>query len=440
MFSNSEAVDKAKTHLLSLLETSSREIEGDDACIAACYLRIKYRDTCIREIRENLDSQIFLEEEFPFHRWDSKISIIYILCFCRKYDLNKYDDALEDEIRNLVHFALEEDPWDFIDSLSIYALTQEKCQKSLKQVIDILVTKFSSTQNKEGSWGYLDDKISNTAISTLFLLTHGGEEEKIQAERGISWLISKQEKDGSWHQVNSSKEISIADRYREECVQIIATMNILSAIKLSQNDYKNEVIEDAEKWLISKQREHGAWGIYGKDNIGITLSAISSLSDNDIPRGTIKKDKKKLSPRVLPEDAKWEDITIKFLNGVDVEITYQDKPLKRTNSLEMGFDPKKGERENLSWVFLKALAGKADNQISWGDNEANAMLRSRKKATVQILRNYFELDANPFFPSKKFKGYKTRFTLIPVQSKVSPYMSEGFDDYDIPDDIARADL
>lgn len=162
---------------------------------------------------------------------------------------------------------------------------------------------------------------------------------------------------------------------------------------------------------------------------------ILEKTEEDSSKTTTSSIKKGLTP-----DSKWEEIKIKFLNGVDVEIFQNDLLLKTTNSLEMGFVPKKGEQESLSWVFLKMLAKIPDNQISWGDKGASPELRSRKKATIKALKKYFGINDDPFFPTKKIKGYKARFTIISENKKNEPYLNTDWEEWEKPKGIATADL
>jgi len=235
-----------------------------------------------------------------------------------------------------------------------------------------------------------------------------------------------------------------ANLFEQDYYQKYSTIFSICAIRLSENKHKDEILHDAYEWINLQQKENGAWQVYNRNKIHFTLSIVSVFSESIVRLISEKEPLKPISVNNssinLPQGAKWEEVTIKFLNGTDVKILHNGQLIKETSGLEIGFRPKKGEKDNVGWELLKLLSKQEDNQSSWGDRNAGNALRSQKKSTVRILKKYFKLNSDPFFPYKKIKGYKSRFNLIPESSGNNIYIPPNFDDYKIPDDIARADL
>ena len=116
-------------------------------------------------------------------------------------------------------------------------------------------------------------------------------------------------------------------------------------------------------------------------------------------------------PISLPADTKWEQVTIKFLNGNDV--TIQAKEVKiQSDFKEMGFCDKKKNVPNKQWEFLRALS-EHHGEINWDSSEATTKLKKRKQLLSSALKNCFHIDEDPFYPYKKEKTYKIKLILLP---------------------------
>jgi hypothetical protein len=149
-------------------------------------------------------------------------------------------------------------------------------------------------------------------------------------------------------------------------------------------------------------------------------------------------------------DAKWEDLTIKFINGHDVSIEYNGRTVKRSDYKEMGFEDSKTHRPNKQWEFLRLLS-KTKGTITWasgplggkgtksaiksafgneydeddaaGDNDDNNQnfayfkspdTRKKQKGLLSArLKSLFRIKDAPFWPYTKEGGYSIRIKLIP---------------------------
>jgi len=152
-----------------------------------------------------------------------------------------------------------------------------------------------------------------------------------------------------------------------------------------------------------------------------------------------------LPPISLPPNTKWEDITIEFVDGHNINIKCKGKTIRRDYK-EMGFENFKNRKPNKQWEFLQKLAenggelswnkassGKAsgmrktEQDFGYEHNEDNSATSHNKgfsiikapdktKKTKQMLsralKAAFQIDSDPFFPYQETKSYKIRINLV----------------------------
>lgn len=143
----------------------------------------------------------------------------------------------------------------------------------------------------------------------------------------------------------------------------------------------------------------------------------------------------------LPADTKWEDITIRFIDGHNVDIKCKNKSY-RSGYREMGFEDSKSRKPNKQWEMLQRLA-ENHGEISWErvaagkssnfrraeqdfghefdeDETQNKgfsiikapdKLKKTKQLLAQTLKAFFKIDEDPFFPYGEVKAYKIRLKL-----------------------------
>ena len=166
----------------------------------------------------------------------------------------------------------------------------------------------------------------------------------------------------------------------------------------------------------------------------IEAEAIVSAKDS---QPTVKQ-----SP-MLPFGIKWEDITVRFIDGHNVDIKCKDKTI-RSDYKTMGFEDFKGRKPNNQWQLLERLA-ENNGEISWERSAAKSSdisrtsqdfgyefdekdspsqnkgfsiikvpdkLKKTKQLLSQALKAYFRIDENPFYPYGQVKAYKIKIKLI----------------------------
>jgi hypothetical protein len=166
----------------------------------------------------------------------------------------------------------------------------------------------------------------------------------------------------------------------------------------------------------------------------IESEALASAKD---PRATTEE---ALS---LPSGVKWEDITIRFVDGHNVNIKYKNQSI-RLDYKTMGFEDLKSRRPNKQWQLLERLA-ENNGEISWERSAAKSSdisktsqdfgyefdeekstrqnkgysiikIPDKRKKTKQLLsqalKAYFRIDEDPFYPYDQVKAYKIKTKLI----------------------------
>jgi len=126
-----------------------------------------------------------------------------------------------------------------------------------------------------------------------------------------------------------------------------------------------------------------------------------------IPHGS-----KEICPMELPPDTTWEDITIKFIDGHNVNIKVKSIS-KDTDYKDIGFEDRRKRKPNEQWLLLELLA-KRKRKLRWKDPEATTKMKKKKQLLAQTLKAYFQIDEDPFLPyDKQEQAYTIRIKLIP---------------------------
>lgn len=148
----------------------------------------------------------------------------------------------------------------------------------------------------------------------------------------------------------------------------------------------------------------------------------------DRPLLQLKNNKKERLSFDTPLNTKWEDITIKFIDGHYVDVIIGKKK-KRTYYREMGFEDSRKNLPNKQWEFMKNLS-ELNGEISWDDKKADWRLKKRKQKLSDALRAFFGMSDDPFYPYWKIKGYKIKIHFMPEHSQI-PFKLKDNDSDDI---------
>ena len=133
----------------------------------------------------------------------------------------------------------------------------------------------------------------------------------------------------------------------------------------------------------------------------------------------IKRKKMQINIPKFPEGLKWEEITIRFLNGGEVQITARDL-IYSADFESMGFKNEKNKGPTMQWNLLRTFSIKG-GIISWENNQdlevkTRDRIKKQKQELSDKLKFYFnKVEGDPFSDYKKEGGYKIKINLIPEQ-------------------------
>jgi len=198
---------------------------------------------------------------------------------------------------------------------------------------------------------------------------------------------------------NSAKKPYIPLRFIKDYFTI-ASHNIWKSRKHGDEKKKSEIERSPLEGLIEKIKQ---------DRL---LTGVSKR------KLTFQKTKKtKLSRPEFPDNLKWEQISIRFLNGDDVQVTTGELTCSSSAKL-MGFQDEKTKKPNKQWDLLKLLSVKG-GCLNWENNhdldiKGINRIKKQKQGLSERLIEYFDISGDsPFFEYKKEKGYNIKIQLIP---------------------------
>jgi hypothetical protein len=213
-------------------------------------------------------------------------------------------------------------------------------------------------------------------------------------------------------------------------------------IKIVKENRPSSKSKDWPQLYDAREAAHAALN----SSISFSLQILDEYEAWFADYSDTKTDKPKTtSPRKpvlrLPAGARWEDITIKFIDGHNVDIRYKGKNY-RSDFKEMGFEDLKSRKPNKQWDLLQRLA-ENNGEIAWDglaagkssdiskteqdfgyefdeDDTGNKgfsiikapdKLKKTKQLLSQALKRFFKIDSDPFFPYDEVKAYKVRLKL-----------------------------
>jgi len=255
-----------------------------------------------------------------------------------------------------------------------------------------------------------------SVIEIFFLLIINLEDYQIDiAEKYLKQSIGAQRTNGSFHE------------------DPILTCLYLISVRLCQIDPDGIISNKAISWLLDKQNRNGSWQYLGADDViktdkikgedvFLTVLVMETLdlitNDKPLPRWvenvTFKQSLLKeihifSSSLAIPEGIKWENVSITFISNESVEIR-AGLPLGVMNFIELGFKDRRTDKPDYKWEILKVLA-RNSGLISWKEKSASSKWKPHIKILRKRLRALFKIDDDPFFPYRRSAGYQTKFSI-----------------------------
>lgn len=111
----------------------------------------------------------------------------------------------------------------------------------------------------------------------------------------------------------------------------------------------------------------------------------------------------------LPPKAVWESLTIQFVDGHIVKVSYVGMESKKFDFKDMGFINMKTMKPDKKWELLRAIAdhGGALTMSGWNRDFG----RNVKYELNEGLKRFFQMNDNPIPHYNKRQGYRTLFIL-----------------------------
>ncbi len=198
-------------------------------------------------------------------------------------------------------------------------------------------------------------------------------------------------------------------RMQEELIKTISDISSyktsfpkLEAYRPKENYYTKEEVEKIVNDAIYKTIEK----INNKDlNIKPINKFSYSLSSNKIS---------------------WEDIVIKFKDRHNVEIV-AGEDIYIANYKEMGFEDSRKLKPNLQWIFLEALS-KNHGGVTRKESHSADNLKKQKQLLSKKLKQYFNINKDPFCKFSKKDGYQIRLTLVPEYESINDNIPKNRND------------
>lgn len=158
--------------------------------------------------------------------------------------------------------------------------------------------------------------------------------------------------------------------------------------------------------------------------INSKMNKINSKTDFTESRNTSKTNTNNIIPIKLPPNTKWEQITIQFIDNENIKITapYYFKYI--SDYTQMGFKDKKKLCPNAQWRFLQLLSLRKGH-LSWKDltekpeaikqediEKLINQAKKRKQFLSKKLKEYFQINEDPFYDYRKKDAYEVKFNLL----------------------------
>lgn len=111
-------------------------------------------------------------------------------------------------------------------------------------------------QNVDGGWGWIEEKssdIDDTAIVLYALTSIGENPSRVEIQKGVSYLLSTQEEDGSW--------TTYGGGFLDPSSVDVTGRTIIALIDAGISNDEPE-IKNASRYLLSQQRADGTWDAF----------------------------------------------------------------------------------------------------------------------------------------------------------------------------------
>lgn len=216
--------------------------------------------------------------------------------------------------------------------------------------------------------------------------------------------------------------------------EIFLTSSFITAICLTESDPQKIIQKKALEWLLSRQNKNGSWDPppvpvsmfldWRVLSTVIVLETIDLITNHkplplwvleEKPVSYPEREQKRIQPVKrfpTPPGTNWYAVSIRFLSEETVQIIAKSDSEGR-NFREMGFMDRRTNNPDKLWWTLRLFA-KHNGEISWetpGLPREPGKLKSYIKDIRKRLKHLFQIEDDPFEPYRKVRAYKTKFNI-----------------------------
>ncbi len=141
-----------------------------------------------------------------------------------------------------------------------------------------------------------------------------------------------------------------------------------------------------------------------------TVQEVRVVNAEDIGRASTRRESQfVIASYLLPQNATWEALDIKFIDGHFVQVSYPNMDSKKFDYKDMGFVNMKTTNPDQKWKLLQAIAenGGALTNSKW----SREFGRNIKYELNEGLKRFFGMKTNPIPHYTKKNGYRVLFSL-----------------------------
>jgi hypothetical protein len=112
-----------------------------------------------------------------------------------------------------------------------------------------------------------------------------------------------------------------------------------------------------------------------------------------------------------PPGSSWNDVTIRFINGHEVEPRVRGQGGGVFNYAHMGMAKANKDEPTVQWDLLRSLA-EGCGELLWPRTVRRRTVQKRRERLAGHLRDFFGIDGDPFDDLPR-RGFKARLTIMP---------------------------
>lgn len=195
--------------------------------------------------------------------------------------------------------------------------------------------------------------------------------------------------------IKSIKSWDLYSTYTPQLTHLTPQKEIVTVNKAEEKSFTKKEMEEVVKLAIAETLEKAR-------NQEININATKRF------------------PYKLPPNVSWGDIIIKFLDGHNIQIV-AGKQIYKADYKEMGLDDSRQLQPNSQWALLRILS-RQNGGLSWKESNANNKVKKQKQLLSTRLKEYFNINDDPFFKYNKKIGYQIKITLVPESESINDHM------------------